>query len=346
MDIDTIKKVIQDFFQEGTVTIVGSGLSLAEGIPGMHDLAQKLQVKIPAMLTTADDINIWNQINNDLVKGIGLEDTLHNTKPSTYVEECIRKVTAKYIGEADNRIFMDVIKNGRVLRFSEYLKRFNIKNRNMTVITTNYDRLIEYACEIDDIMVDTLFVGKYLARYKPDQSKHSYCVGIQQRKGKGAMLQYAPTITLLKPHGCLSWHLIDDIPYSVMNYTMEDSLIITPGLNKYREGYSVPFDTHRGRANEEIDRAQKYIIIGYGFGDDHLETHLVQQLKGGKPALILTYELSSNAERLVGECKNVTAISHVNNIDSKVINAEGETILLGINLWDLHEMIKERNRSQ
>lgn len=341
MDIDTIKKIIQDFFQEGTVTIVGSGLSLAEGIPGMSDLAKELQAKIPTMMTDADDINIWDQINNDLIKGIGLEETLHNTKPSTYVEECIRKVTAKYIGDADNCIFLDVIRNGKILRFSEYLERFNIRNKNMTVITTNYDRLIEYVCEINDIMVDTLFVGKYLAGYKPDQSKYSCCIGIQQRKGKGTTLQYAPKITLLKPHGCLSWHLINDIPYSVMNYPMEDSLIITPGLNKYREGYSVPFDTHRGRANEEIDRAQQYIIIGYGFGDDHLETHLVQQLKSGKHALILTYELSQNAERLVGECKNVTAISHVNSSDSKVTNAEGETILSGINLWDLREMIKE-----
>ena len=162
MDIDTIKKIIQDFFQEGTVTIVGSGLSLAEGIPGMSDLAKELQAKIPTMLTDADDIDIWDQINNDLIKGIGLEETLHNTKPSTYVEESIRKVTAKYIGDADNCIFMDVIKKGKVLRFSEYLKQFNIRNKNMIVITTNYDRLIEYACEINDIMVDTLFVGKYL----------------------------------------------------------------------------------------------------------------------------------------------------------------------------------------
>lgn len=98
---------------------------------------------------------------------------------------------------------------------------------------------------------------------------------------------------ILKPHGCLSWHLINSIPYSLPDYSIEDSLIITPGLNKYREGYSVPFDIHRARANEEIDKAQRYIIIGYGFGDDHLETHLMQQLRAGKPALIQTRLLHS-----------------------------------------------------
>lgn len=341
MDIDTIKKIIQDFFQEGTVTIVGSGLSLAEGIPGMGDLAKELMTKIPKMLKKADDKKIWNRIDKDLASGIGLESALHNTKPNVNIEECIRKVTAIYIGKADKKVFEDIVRNGNDLRFSEYLQRFNIRNQGMTVITTNYDRLIEYACEINGIMVDTLFTGKYLARFKPDQSKYSSCIGVQKRNGKGTTLQYAPRVTVLKPHGCLSWHLINGIPYSLANYSLEDSLIITPGLNKYREGYSVPFDSHRAQANSEIDKAQRYIIIGYGFGDDHLETHLIQQLHLGKSALILTHSLSPKAEKLVKECKNITAICHTNCKDSKIVTAGGENILLGVNLWDLHEMIKE-----
>ena len=110
-------------------------------------------------------------------------------------------------------------------------------------------------------------------------------------------------VTVLKPHGCLSWHLINGVPYSITNCSVEDSLIITPGLNKYREGYSVPFDIHRAKANEEIDRAQRYIIIGYGFG--------------------------------------ITAFCHVNSDDTRVLTIDGESILSGVNLWDLHEMIKE-----
>ena len=118
-------------------------------------------------------------------------------------------------------------------------------------------------------------------------------------------------------------------------------MIITPGLNKYREGYSVPFDTHRAKANEEIDKAQRYIIIGYGFGDDHLETHLMQQLRAGKPSLIFTHSLSANAEKIVKECSGITAFCRVNSNDTRVLNGKGESIMSGVNLWDLHEMIKE-----
>lgn len=340
MDIDTIKMLIQDFFQEGTVTIVGSGLSLAEGIPGMGDLAKELQVKVPKILSSSADIKNWKSIDDNLTKGVGLETALHNTKPRPFVEECIKKITAQYIGKADNTLFIDIVKNKKQLRFSEYLQRFNIRNHGMIVITTNYDRLIEYACEMNDIIADTLFTGKYIARYKPEQSKYIACRGIQRKSGKKSRMEYFPKVTILKPHGCLSWHLFNGEPYSLPNYPVEDSLIITPGLNKYRAGYNAPFDTHRERANNEIDKAQRYIIIGYGFGDDHLETHLIQQLHTGKPALIFTYSLSEKAKKIVKECSGITAFCHTNSCDTKMLNSMGEIILSGINLWDLHEMIK------
>lgn len=341
MDLDTIKKTIQEFFQEGTVTIVGSGLSLAEGIPGMGELAKKLRVQIPPLLAMPEDTKNWGNIESDLAKGIGLEEALHNTKPNAFIEECIRKVTAQYIGDADMKIFADIIKTGRQLRFSEYLQQFTIRNQEMTVITTNYDRLIEYACEANGIMADTLFTGKHIARYNPEQSKYAACIGIQKKHGKGSKLQFSPRVTVLKPHGCLSWHLINGIPYSIPNYSTENSLIITPGLNKYREGYSIPFDTHRERANKKIDKAQRYIIIGYGFGDDHLETHLIRQLNAGKPTLIFTHSLTAKAETVVKGRGNITAFCHANRNDTKILNSEYEVILPGIHLWDLHEMIKE-----
>lgn len=341
MDIDTIKKLIQEFFQEGTVTIVGSGLSLAEGIPGMWELAKELRVKVPGMLSTSEDEANWEAISNDLTSGVGLEQALHNTKPNSTVEECIRKVTAIYISEAEKCLFEDIVRKGKQLRFSEYLQQFNIRNQGMTVITTNYDRLIEYACEVNDIMANTLFVGKYISRFKPDESKYASCIGVHRKPGKRQKLLHSPMVTVLKPHGCLSWHLINGIPYSIPNCSVEDSLIITPGLNKYREGYSVPFDAHRAKANEEIDKAQRYIIIGYGFGDDHLETHLMQQLRAGKPTLIFTHSLSVNAEKIVKECSGITAFCHVNSNDTRVLNGKGESIMSGVNLWDLHEMIKE-----
>lgn len=340
MDLNEIKKTIQDFFQENTVTIVGSGLSIAENIPGMKQLAEELQNKIPRILTEEHDRTIWSNISADLSREIGLEQALHNTKPSSNIEENIRKITAQYIGNAEKQILDDLIHNNRQLRFSEYIQHFNIRNNGLFVITTNYDRLIEYACEFCDIRVDNLFVGKNFAYFEPEQSKYMFCKNVA-RRASGFSVEYAPKVTVLKPHGCLSWHLINGTPYSIPHASLEDSLIITPGINKYKEGYNEPFDTHRAKANTAIDSAQRYIIIGYGFGDDHLETHLVRQLKAGKSALILTYSLSKKAEDLIKSCKNITAICCDNKNNSLVINQSEKYLVPNIKLWDLQDMLKE-----
>lgn len=340
MDVDSIKQIIQDFFQENTVTIVGSGLSLAEGIPGMSGLSVELQSEIPLHLSDLTDIDIWNKINLDLVAGVGLEQALHNTKPSPSIESYIRSITAKFIGQAESVVFKDIIQSRKTLRFAEYLSHFNIRNNGLTVITTNYDRLIEYACEQNNIRIDTLFVGKYLSHFEPEQSRYMFCSNIIKRAGKYTAV-FAPKVTILKPHGCLSWHIIDGEPYSIPNYPLDDCLIITPGLNKYKEGYGVPFDIHRIKANEAIDSAQRYIIIGYGFGDDHLETHLVRQLNNGKPALLLTHSLSAKAEHLIKSCKHITAICCESLTHTKVVTQSEDIIIKDYNLWDIREMLKE-----
>lgn len=72
-----------------------------------------------------------------------------------------------------------------------------------------------------------------------------------------------------------------------------------------------------------------------------METHLMQQLRAGKPTLIFTHSLSANAEKIVKECRGITAFCHVNSDDTRVLTIDGESILSGVNLWDLHEMIKE-----
>ncbi|MBD5118860.1 MAG: SIR2 family protein [Clostridiales bacterium] len=341
MDIDTLKKTIQDFFQENTLTIVGSGLSLSEGIPGMKELSVELTAKVPLLLSDASDISVWNKIDSDLSANVGLEQALHNTEPSPYIEDCIRKITAKFIGSAETKVLLDIIQRGKVLRFTEYLHHFNIRNNGLVVVTTNYDRLIEYACEYNNIRVDTLFIGRFLAHFEPEQSRYSFCQNIVKRPGKKPEAVFAPKVTILKPHGCLSWHMVNGEPYSIPNYPFDDCLIITPGVNKYKEGYSNPFDAHRTRANLEIDCAQRYIIIGYGFGDDHLETHLIKQLECGKPALILTYALSQKAKELVKRCKYVTAIIHDGANGSILITASGETQFRDVNLWDLQAMLRE-----
>ena len=164
LKVDEVKKHIQDFFSNDTVTIVGSGLSAAEGIPGMGGLADELRTKMPAKLSTDDDREVWKKVVEKLDAGIGLEKSLQEVQVNISIEDAIRSVTGEFIYLAEKKIIDEMINSGRTLRFSDYIKRFNIDQNGMAVITTNYDRLIEYACEYVGIPADTMFYGNYIAK--------------------------------------------------------------------------------------------------------------------------------------------------------------------------------------
>ena len=74
--IDALKKRLQALFADNLVTIIGSGLSCADGLLGMGALANELCAKIPTTIP-AGDLPIWNAIKVHLDAGDGLELALH-----------------------------------------------------------------------------------------------------------------------------------------------------------------------------------------------------------------------------------------------------------------------------
>lgn len=340
MDIGDLKTRIQDHFTDGLVTIVGSGLSVAEGVPGMGALADHLQANVPTRLHPTSQ-PAWAKISAELAKGTDLETTLLKCPPDADLEALIVSLTASLMLEAENRIISEVVNGHRTLRFSRLLKHMLKPKTGNPVITTNYDRLIEIAAESIGLGVDTLFIGQHIGRLDSKASQYSLCRGVKQHK-KSVHLSYCEHLILLKPHGSLDWFLQDNEPLRCSLPLDNQKLIITPGLNKFRGGYDRPFDAHRERANREIDRATRYLVLGYGFNDDHLQTHLEHQLKKGKPTLLITHSLSPKAEQLVADSEAILAITAHATDDGAVVTTKGtKTFFAGANLWDLGVLISE-----
>jgi hypothetical protein len=92
MDIGDLKKRLQDHFSDGLVTVVGSGLSVAEGVPGMALLASHLQAHIPNGLP-AGSRPLWDRIAQDLNAGIDLENALLKNRPDDPIESAVVEKT-------------------------------------------------------------------------------------------------------------------------------------------------------------------------------------------------------------------------------------------------------------
>ena len=342
IDMDNLKKKIQSFFDQGTVTIVGSGLSCAEGISGMKALSEKLIKDVPKKLSTAD-MEYWRSIEETLNKGTDLESTLQQNKVTSNIEKAIVETAYELISNEDISIFTEIIENGRILKFSEYLSCFNVDLYNLNVITTNYDLLIEYACEIKGLGYSDSYCGKIISVYSPENAEQEMIRGI--KKGKKPMNYYKPHIKIYKPHGSINWKLINGKLNKINHMNCGIPCIITPGSNKYEKGYEEPFDYHIGKMGQEIDNAKRLIFIGYGFNDNHLETHLNKTENISKPKLIITRTLYDNAKKIVDNSPNTIAIEELkinDKSDGTRIYFEKQIYeIIDKKIWDLAELIKE-----
>ena len=342
MTLDTIKKHLQAHLSDGLVTIVGSGLSCAEGLPSMGELASYLSSELESVVCTAD-AGLWKEVK-PLLAVHGLEAALFVKPPTPTLEAAISAMTGALIAERERQAVSEVFNGTRKLRLTRLMAHLLKPSTGLPIVTTNYDRLVEIAIEEAGIGADTMFVGRFAASVNERESKLSFCHKVTNKKSK-ITCHYRPRALVCKPHGSLDWYLRDGKPVAYAGELPDvPRLIITPGQNKFRNGYDSPFDLHRSKANDAIDRASRFLILGYGFNDDHLETHLAPAIKSGKPTLMLARTLTKNAARVAMENSNVTALEL--STDAGIAGTlltinKGQQFIPNLEIWDVHKFIDE-----
>lgn len=270
--------------------IVGTGLSASFQVPGMWELAEQLD----RVLSIHSDIriqNLWNTKASN-IKKIGLEEGLKSVTSAEYdlVEE-IKKVTANYILEKEEKLHNSIIEQDS--GFSKLLlylsNTCSVNNRILDIMTPNYDRIIEIICDKLKIKVISGFEGELYKYFSPAILKNPYSV-------------YNRTnfyVRLFKPHGSLNWinrngveYLSND--YNILRQNSGFIEIITPGSLKYEAGLiNNTFRTMREDFNELIsDFTKQYslLIYGYGFNDPHFNTVLFQNIN--KHTLIISRDVN------------------------------------------------------
>lgn len=339
MDLDGVIKFIQQHFTDGLVLVVGSGLSAAEGIPGMPDLANHL--KACAAELKGEDASLWTEIAAVVDSGAGLEVALLQHAPTVSLEAWIITKTCGLLLPAEHEVICSVIRGERTLRLTTFLSKVLKPAGGLPVLSPNYDRLIEVACEMAGFHVDTTAIGHYAGAFDHKRSFMGSCRGIVQR-GKTPMLDHFPRAIVLKPHGSFDWYRIGTKAIRSTVEVNAERLIITPGLNKYKAGYDFPFDKHRELANNHINQSARLLVVGYGFNDDHLQKHLIPRIRDGTPTLILTRTASEVAKRLANESPQCFCLSKPYNDAGVAIITKGISFEeKGRNLWDLGVLAEE-----
>jgi hypothetical protein len=333
---------IQQLFSSGLTTVVGSGLSSSYGLPGMGALADDLASMMPSRLQSAGIASeSWISVAKNL-KGMGLEAALDDLAGDDPVLPVLVDTTAEIILKREEEAIAKIMSSGEKYPLQELLAYIVRSSKCANVITTNYDRLIELACALASIPVDTGFSGQTIGYYDEEASRRQFKPVRSVTRGKVAM-NTKSHVRLAKPHGSLDWYNHNGNPIRSEIGLLSQRLIITPGLSKYKTGYERPFDSQKNRATAAIDSSSALLFVGYGFNDDHLQTHLDPQFAKGTSTTILARTLTESARKYIEQFSGILAIEAWPNDNSSArIHMNGTTQKIdGVPLWDLGVLISE-----
>lgn len=284
--------------------IVGTGLSIVYGVPGMEVLATHLNDEINKS-TKRGLKSMWNK-RYAKVKDNGLEVGLANLSPKEdKLVDAIQTITAAFILEKEEKLHKKIMeKDTGFCKLLWYLSGTVSTNQKIIdVMTPNYDRIIELVCDKLGIGVITGFSGNMYNRFNINILKHPTEIYNCKKR---------VWVRLFKPHGSINWIREADSEYMTNDYNIlqeksECIEIIAPGSSKYRAGLiNNTFRCMREEFNELLRTEDNYSLLffGYGFNDDHFDTALFGSFQ--KNVLIISKDVKTDIINKAMEKKNIT----------------------------------------
>ncbi|MDB6209786.1 SIR2 family protein [Streptococcus oralis] len=299
----TVKMIADDVF---------SKLDKSDGLYTLKELASQCRYK---------DGNILDKESEEtetykLADSFNLEDflsTLFHYRP--YVPDTdkdkfnnsIKKIL-QLIKENTNYSYdSKELKHGKLLNFLSSLS--GKEGNKFSVITTNYDVLIEEAAAENNFVIFDGFNFTPIPKF--DSSMFEWNLIREVQNINTREVEYKDkTFNLLKIHGSLTWEKQDDGTILRKN---KDSIIDTdkmvmvfPSSDKYAQSYQEPYFELFTKFQDLIKRPNTLLISsGFSFADVHISKMVIQALKNNTSLklLVTDFNIDPNREYNKGDGK-------------------------------------------
>ncbi len=325
MEINKVYQEIQQIVELRPLLVVGSGASVDHKIPGMADLRDHLLANVIPNFPSEKNLL---EFKGRLSEGKGLEQALAGINLKDDILDEVKRKTWELISERDLDLFERIITGHKILPIAKLLRHiFKADPQIVDVITTNYDRIIEYACDQVKLPASLGFGGVYSKYFHEEfPSRHS--------------------VNILKVHGSLD--MFRDANGDSVSIPMCHKItpgltpeIIVPGDAKYREILRGTLRSLLSEADKRINKASAFLCIGYGFNDNQIQEYILKRVRQEVPIIVLTRTVSDigrlllkqYAERYV--CIEKDSYSNSTNISLKTRDNEQTMLLEGKMLWTI-----------
>lgn len=272
MDIDEICKTIQDYLKEPPLVIWGSGATAGFGLPGMGALKDEIGKALPSFDKTCSD----------------LEAELGKDKYEADLPR-IRRIIRDVISQADIKAKDNLLKNWDDFEGIRRLTQFchDPHPKVMNVVSTNYDKILEYVWGYYGLSFTDGFDQHELSEFDESRFKDK------------------DIINLMKVHGSLDWF---DVEHDVRKITTDfgyDPVMIPPGKNKYRTTHKSPYRELMQKSDDAIKKASSFLVVGFGFNDEHITPLVSKKTKAGTPIVVVTMNVTPTTEKELEKAKKV-----------------------------------------
>lgn len=326
---------LQEWTNRIPLIILGSGASVPFNLPSMWTLGDHIKNKV--VVTDGDDQMQFERFKTIFDEKGDLESALSELqlRPALLTEIVAR--TWDLINKADLDAYENFIESKcdfPLSRLIQYL--LNTSTKRLSIITTNYDRIAEYAASIADSVIVTGYANSYIGHFsRTIYSKVSIPAG------------YRGQVNIWKVHGSLDWFKTKEEKNVMLplRHSLPTGLvpsIVTPGLSKYSETHNEPYRTIFAEADKEIESANAFLCIGYGFNDSHVQPKLLAQIRNNKPIIVLAKKLTAKTVQSIidAKCKNYILLEDGDNGITNIYSSQKENMSLNNSkYWMLGEYL-------
>ena len=219
----------------------------------------------------------------------------------------------KYVAEGDypkyevskNKIFDLIISNPSYDYDESYLKHSAFINTvshlvktpsKLSIVTTNYDTLIEDAADSIGFTVIDGFTFAHRPQFDSDMFEWNLVKDIENIKTRE--LEYKKNIiNLLKLHGSLTWERSDKHIFRKEKNNVKKPIMIFPSSNKYMQSYQEPYFELFIKFQELLKRPNTLLITtGFSFADNHISQMIIQAILHNKSLALLISDYNINQE--------------------------------------------------
>lgn len=337
MEKEALIKQLQSWTNNIPLIILGSGASVPFKLPSMWILGDHIKKSIN--FSDHNDQNQFKEFVKEFDETEDLESTLTKLQLGPNVLAEIVNKTWELVSKADLEAYEHFIKKDVDFPLTNLITYFlNTAGKKVSIITTNYDRLAEYASSIAKAIICNGYSQNLIGHFSNSIQSNN----LASLKG------YNGQVNIWKVHGSLDWFKSkedDNIQLPNRQNIPQDysPLIVTPGLSKYSETHNEPYRTIFTQADSEIEKANGFLCIGYGFNDIHVQPKLITQIKNQKPIIVITKELTPKTKQSIidNNCKNYMLIEEANSKDTRIFSSKfGEYTIENTKYWELGEYLK------